>query len=445
MSSILGVLFAAFAALMMLGQVMNLAQQSAADRRAVAAAEQLQQITTGAQAYVLANGAEIEAVATATGAATVTVPQMQAAGVLAPTVSATNAYGQTWELQVLQPQPGVLQGLVLSQGGNAIATPDASRVAAMAGGLGGFVPQNGELGTLSSAVAQGAYGGWQVSLAGYTNPGPGHLAGLLAFSNGSLTNDYLYRGAVPGQPQLNTMDTDLNMGDQSITNANNLQAQTATLASGNVNGQPGALQIGSAHYYGDGQNSAVRQTGTFFVQNQDGSGSAPINTGDVTSSGKITAETATLGNTVVNPDGAGGLAIQNQSGDLGGLVVGNVLTSGDLVAGGVIQPGLFGAYGEPCATTATGTVAIPNGAIGASIDGSGAQLVCVNGIWTTPLPTNLESFVLTAQTAFLPGLFRYCSYAGGDMPAFIAPVTNAGDGSFGWEISTAGTTRVNCF
>jgi hypothetical protein len=46
--------------------------------------------------------------------------------------------------------------------------------------------------------------------------------------DGELANDYLYRNAVPGHPEFNTMNTDFNVGGHNINNA------AAITATGNV-------------------------------------------------------------------------------------------------------------------------------------------------------------------------------------------------------------------
>jgi hypothetical protein len=165
---------------------------------------------------------------------------LESTGFLPTSMASTNPYGQTWQVQVLQPTAGNLQALVLSTGGNTIPQSQAPAIAAQTGQEGGFIPYAGQYGSASPSTAMGAYGGWSVSMAGYTNPGSGHLASLVAFSNGNLQNDYLYRVAVPGQPQLNTMQTNINMGGNYVTNATGYYANspngtnTASVASSNT-------------------------------------------------------------------------------------------------------------------------------------------------------------------------------------------------------------------
>ena len=276
MSAILGVMFASLVGLLMIPAYMHFETVAIDNAKAATTAQQMQQVSQAAQAYIQANYSAVEANSTASSPATITVSMLQNTGYLPNAFSAANPFGQMWQVQVLQPTPGQLQALVLTQGGTQIGQVQAPMIAAQAGAQGGFVPYNGQYGTLNDTVAHGAYSGWQVSMSGYTNPGSGHLAALLAFNNGNLENNYLYRVAVPGQPQLNTMQTNLNMGANNINNANEVNAQSETLAGGQPNGQYGALQIGSNYYYGDSSNAAVRTPGSFYIQNQNGSGAAQI-------------------------------------------------------------------------------------------------------------------------------------------------------------------------
>lgn len=283
MSSILGALFAVLIGMMAIAPVVSYQRQGVENQRIATTAGQFTAISNAANGYLQANYASLEAASTASTPATITVPMLQATGFLSPAISATNPYGQTWSVQVLQPTAGSLQALVLSSGGSAISERVAPAIAAQAGAAGGgFIPYAGQYGSLSSASAQGAFGHWSLSMAGYTNPGAGHLAGLVAFNNSNQQQDYLYRAAVPGAPQLNTMSTALNMGGNDVTNAGTVTAAKAVLPAGN------SLQIGSQLVYGDGTNFAIRTPGTVFLQGANGSGTAPLNVGAVSANGNIT-------------------------------------------------------------------------------------------------------------------------------------------------------------
>ena len=319
--------FAIAAAALMIPVMVSWMWQSDQTMLGTVAARQLYAVTQAAKGYITAYAGTIEATATSTTPATITVPMLVATGFLPQGFGAVNPYQQGWEVEVLQPSPGDLQALALSTGGQPIPPRDAPRIGAEAGSAGGTVTGAG--------TAQGSYDGWTVSLTNYPNPGVGHLAALIDYSNGQLQNDYLYRTAVPGQPQLNTMQTSLGMGGNDINNANNVQANSAQLAGGNPNGMSGSLQIGSNFLYGDSSNMAVRTPGGFYIQNQNGTGNASIN------------------------------GVQNIS------------------ASGQIQAGWDATLGTAGGQANAGWGCGPNGSLAANANGSGQLMVCQNGTWSS--------------------------------------------------------------
>jgi hypothetical protein len=289
---------------------------------AAATASDWAMIDNAATAYIKAYYSTVEANSTATSPAVITVPMLQATNNLSGSLSSLNPYGQQWAVYVYQPTAGQLQAMVMSSGGTPIPEGEAPVIATMLGQEGGIVPYPGQDGTLNSTTAVGTAGGWSVPLTS-VNPGPGHLVSLLAFNNGNLQTAYLNRFAVPGQPQLTTMSAPLNMGGNNITDADNVQAVSAQLGAGDVNGMPGALVIGSNFFCGDGTNAAVRTPGALYIQNQNGSASAPLNSGPITSSSQI-------------------------------------------------APGAVATQGGGCS---------PNGAMAASTNGTGQILACQSGSW----------------------------------------------------------------
>jgi hypothetical protein len=132
-------------------------------------------------------------------------------------------------IEVLQPAPGNLQALTMSTGGTALPDAQAVKIATIVGATGGLIPQN-DSGIYPGAAANayGAFAGWTISTANYTSVTGGHPAALLTFNNGQLVSNYLYRNAVPGQPQLNQMNTALDMQGNNVNNVG--QVNTATLA-----------------------------------------------------------------------------------------------------------------------------------------------------------------------------------------------------------------------
>ncbi|WP_250528389.1 hypothetical protein [Caballeronia sp. GAWG2-1] len=130
------------------------------------------------------------------------------------------------------------------------------------------------------ATVTGIHGGW-------TLPNPvGSKAGMVLAINGfgADGNSPYYRrdGALP-------LTGTMNANNQDIQNAGNVSAKTLKLQAGN------SVQIANgAIYYGDDTNAAVRTRGTLFIQNYQGTGPAPLNVGDVNSSGTLNGNALTV-------------------------------------------------------------------------------------------------------------------------------------------------------
>ena len=377
------------------------------------AAKQLHQVTEAAKGYITAYAGAIEGSATATTPATITVPMLVNTGFLPQGFQAGNPYGQTWEVQVLQPQPGNLQALVLSQGGTPIQPADAPRIASEAGAEGGTIDT-------ANNTAQGSYGGWSVSMNGYANPGAGHLAALVAYSGGQLQSDYLYRVAVPGQPQLNQMQTNLDMGNNNVNNAHRVNANAGVYAGGttpsdNPSGWTGdvvgnnivtpntvagvyngQVQSNISTWAGGAQGTGgqvdVQSPNNAYYANMNAqNGGASITTngtvqgGYVNSTGDVNAQNALTVN-------GGSAWWANNAGDSS--------QSGNLWASGNINtPGFYANNNGYAGTTDTFTAGSrvilgtafgganlgwgcsPNGEIAANANGSGQVLACQGGSW----------------------------------------------------------------
>lgn len=238
MSEILGVLFAVVVSMYMYTGIL-VPQRTAHETTLAITTAQQQKVVYAAGAKYLENYAsQVQATATATNPAIITVPMMQAAGMNLVGINATNPYGQTWQVQVLQPTPNSLQALVVAVGGNALPDKTAALIAKYVGQPGGIIPKN-DTGTYPSGAgaAYGNYGGWQIPTAYYQVSG-GHPAALLTVTNGQVANNYLYRNAVPGQPQLNQMNTELGMNGYSISGVNQFI------------GKQGVLSVDGAGAYG---------------------------------------------------------------------------------------------------------------------------------------------------------------------------------------------------
>lgn len=352
MSEILGVLFAVFVGILIIPNFGKYQQASNDNSRTAATSQQQKQVYTAAGTYIQQNVVAIQAAATPTTPAIISVAMLQATNLLPASFSSTNPYGQTWQVEVLQPSAGNLQTLVMSTGGIALSDAQASKIATTMGANGGFIPKN-DSGVYPTGNAYGAFAGWTIPTANYTSVTGGHPAALLSFNNGQLTSNYLYRNAVPGQPQLNQMSTAIDMTGNNINNAGavnaasvnatgNVTAANGRVVSWNAAPEGGVLQlvgangvsmylennngvfrlvnspwsaqllsvdqsgnvaaagkvsvpagnnlvVGNTAYYGDGSNSAIRQNGGLYVQHYDGSPADIPEVGNVASSGTVSA------------------------------------------------------------------------------------------------------------------------------------------------------------
>lgn len=214
MGPMLGVMFAALIGLMAVPTFTGYLKSNQDNITAAAVAEHQTEFNAAVEAYVKQNSVALQSVADATTPATITVAMLQAPGVdlLPAGFNPVNIFGQTWQAQVLEPTVGNLQVLTYSVGGEALPDAKASKIASLVKPSGGIIPRNDSgLYAGGSAVAQGAYGKWTVSTANYGSITGGHLASLITLNSGQLGSNYLYRNAVPGQPQLNQMNTPLIM------------------------------------------------------------------------------------------------------------------------------------------------------------------------------------------------------------------------------------------
>lgn len=319
------------------------------------AADKQQTFAEAFSKYLKDNFAVVLANATATAPVQVTVTMLQNTNYLPAGFSDTNAFGQTIIGLARRPNANQLEAIVVTVGGQTIPEIGIRTIAENLGGPGGFIT------TLNPSVIQGIRGGWQVALSNYAiTPGAGHTASALFLMDGELANDYLYRNAVPGHPEFNTMNTDFNVGGHNINNA------AAITATGNVT------------------------TG------------ADVSARNVTATGTVTAATAnvtgetytggwfrTRGDTGWYSEKWGGgiyqsdadwVRIYNNKGlATGGTVVGGQIVSfGNMVATGRIQTNEFMLFNG---TATPGTGCAPNGLEGSDSSGSGAPIRCINGTW----------------------------------------------------------------
>ena len=197
------------------------------------------------------------------------------------------------------------------------------------------------------------------------NPGAGHLAMALFYNQAAQDNDALRRNSHAGQPELNRMNTSIDMNNQSIANASTVAAQTVSLANpsgGNVGG----------------------------FRMADNATMVALNDKNISTAGVVAAGTASAGALHLRTPGGGVggwamsdenwmVALNNKHISTGGQVHASEVHGTHLVSNGRLYAR---EYMEVGGVANEGWACGPNGVVGRT--GEGALLSCVNGVWRQP-------------------------------------------------------------
>lgn len=222
-----------------------------AERKVTVATSQMAQLSEAIKGYVLNNAQALEASASPTAPFEIDIDDLADDGLLPDTFQPVNPWGQTYRTFAFLETSGgdnALKVLTVGQGGQpgGAAFRDLNdtekrlvnmvipQVAASFGSTGGFMPSNDYPGANNNRL-QGAYGIWSMDIQALPfQPAQGALANLQFFTSGTLDNDYLYRVAVPGRPELNQMNTTLDMNGNDVANIESLTDMTGYIeTSGN--------------------------------------------------------------------------------------------------------------------------------------------------------------------------------------------------------------------
>ena len=429
MSSILGALFAILIGIIAIIPYLNYQTEALEKIRAANTASQFRQIIDATQLYVQDNYATL----TCTGTTSCPIDlKTLKPNYLSNAVASTTPYNQTWKIEVLPSTDNSLQVLVFSSEGETISEPTEAMIAAETGQEAGFIPYPGQNNTNTQvnlptvcdptatinknykpylAEAIGSYGHWSLPLpASYTGQFcPGHLVALLYFApNGTQEDDYLYRAAVPGQPNLNTMQTDLNMGNNNLTNAASLKTlsqnssnTTSTLS----NNTQSSSTINSNSNTNNGSNQVVTATNS-------SQSSATISATNNTSSNNYISMTATnsQASALLSAAGTGG------SNQISMTVTNN--QAGLAVQGTSASLAVQGASSSKNYLTLISTQESPGtpcpgqvGNIAPDSDNSGTPVACI-----APTPTGAASWqkmIDFASTGYIPPPQSGVAYASG--------------------------------
>lgn len=206
-------------------------------------ADKMVEVSEAAKGYVKANYAALLA-ATPVNAVTVipagrpsataAVPggpsgldSLQSGGFLTSSFIDVNGYGQRHALLVRRVSTSRLEALVTTYGGRQINDASLATIGNYVGNSGGYVLAKPPVAADANKII-GAYGGYRSTLnfwgSSAARPVAGRFQSSLAFDDGKLLADYLYRNDI-GVPEANRMNTAIDMNSNDINNADVVNAQ----------------------------------------------------------------------------------------------------------------------------------------------------------------------------------------------------------------------------
>ncbi|MEB0222042.1 shufflon system plasmid conjugative transfer pilus tip adhesin PilV [Pseudomonas sp. AB12(2023)] len=322
-------------------------------------------VADAAGKYIKDNYAAVSAAAGPSTPVAITVAMLKSTNYLSTSISDQNIFGQTYSILTIEPTPNSLQTLIVTTGGQVISELAGRRISQLMGATGGFVSK------VDTSVATGSFGGWVMPLAAYSiSPGAGHVATALFLQNGAIVNDYLYRNAVPGHPELNRMTTAIDMNGNNLANAGTVTAATVS-ASGNINAA-GTVNAANAVIAGETTTGGwFRSTGDTGWYNQKWNG----------------------GWYMSDPTWIRAYADKN------------IYTGGQLQAGTVVSTArtTVGEYLQLNGVASEGSGCSPNGLVGRNP--AGLTLSCQSGVWVSSV---VPSGSLCGAWSTLGGLTAAC-------------------------------------
>lgn len=299
----------------------------------------------------------------------------------------------------------ILDALLLTEGGQKIPIGDLVSISRAVGAAGGYTEAGKAIGTFNL---------WETTLSAFgggANVGDGHLASALIVADGaSRSNDFLYRSAVPGKPQLNRMNTDLDLGGNSIRGVNSISA-TGPLSAGDID-------VGSINSKGNISGVNIASQGSVTAG------------GDVSSSGAVTANSdirtnsgwlITQGNQGWRNATHNGGWYMSDSTWLRSYLDKNIYTGGQVLAGSINSNGRLrtGEFLELDRIVTENTWCEKNGLV--ARDSQGVTLSCQSNLW---------------KKNGGGGGMRVCMSCGGNWPLEVGRVLHeSGNGDWGaWRM-----------
>ena len=357
-----------------------------------ATADQLKDVSDSFAKYIQDNYAPIIAALPASKIAVINFSSLQPDYLDSKFVN-QNPFGQSYVFTVRQPDPlkNILEAIVYTTGGEAIPPNNASAIAQMVGAGGGYTKAGG-----SATAVISNFNGYTLDLSSYSAvpSGSGKLVSAIFMNEtGVVISDYLYRNAIPNRPELNRMNTALDMNSNNINNAGNV-----TSPNGNIQAQNGTVQgktiISDTTIVAGGNitSSGGAVHGVTLVSDTTiTAGTNIIAGGDVSAGTANIAGSASVGNLTVGTTINAGSTITGSSlVSTGGVTASNDITT----SGGSINATNGNVHAKAIQSDTTAQLGLSTASLGGGcttgtigLDNSGRLLSCVSGTWSSTAGT----------------------------------------------------------
>lgn len=212
----------------------NMIERSLIATQQEVAANHINTVNKAVGEYIKAHFVSLLETTNKTEGLTLTVSDLVAEDLLPEGFNPINVWRQAYLIYIRQPINDELQGITLTTGGfngdkkfNGVTIPGT---AILVGGAGGYIP-TGVIPGQTNSMLIGSHYGWKINLTNFNipSPGKGHIGTLSSFDVSELKQDFLYRIKVPGQLDLNAMQTELDMTDHSIEKVRDIQFVSHTI------------------------------------------------------------------------------------------------------------------------------------------------------------------------------------------------------------------------
>jgi len=336
-----------------------------ADRKVnQAAADHIQVVADATTRWAKDNYSTISAAATPTVEYDATTALV---AYLPPGFEPVSPFGQSYSIRIYKAAPTTLQTMIVGSGGSTIGELDLRRIAQLVGAKGGYIS------AADTTKVQGSYGGWAMPFTNFgTSPGAGKVAVALFFQDGGVVSDFVYRNAVPGHPELNTMTTPLVMGSVQVVGS-----ACATTGAISQDGNGAVISCQAGEWKTQGSSYWQDPVATF--------GALPVcNAASAWQTRVVTSPSVGSGPRPYTCDGVGWqpLAIN----DVGNIVVagnaslGSATISGSATVDQVVANKLSGNL-QISQTAVDDAACGGEGRIASSAVNSGVILSCQSGVW----------------------------------------------------------------